>query len=87
MSQADARWPAAAMALVCCGRCCRGWAAMLFAAHMAQHLLLIAVAAPLLVLGGVRIRMPPLAGWSLFVARLPVLALAGRLSMGGAAAR
>lgn len=41
--------------------------AMLFAAHMAQHLLLIAVAAPLLVLGGVDIRLPPLAGWALFV--------------------
>jgi cytochrome c oxidase assembly factor CtaG len=40
---------------------------MLFAAHMAQHLLLIALAAPLLVLGGVEIRMPPLAGWGLFV--------------------
>jgi len=41
---------------------------MLFAAHMTQHLLLIAVAAPLLVLGGVQIRMPPLAGWALFIA-------------------
>jgi cytochrome c oxidase assembly factor CtaG len=39
----------------------------LFSAHMAQHLLLIAVAAPLLVLGGVEIRVPPLAGWGLFV--------------------
>lgn len=41
---------------------------VLFSAHMAQHLLLIAVAAPLLVLGGVQIRLPPLAGWGLFVA-------------------
>jgi cytochrome c oxidase assembly factor CtaG len=41
---------------------------VLFAAHMAQHLLLIALAAPLLVLGGVEIRLPPLAGWVLFVA-------------------
>jgi putative membrane protein len=40
---------------------------MLFAAHMMQHLLLIAVAAPLLVLGGVQIRMPPQAGWALFI--------------------
>lgn len=40
---------------------------VLFAAHMAQHLLLIALAAPLLVLGGVEIRLPPLAGWALFV--------------------
>jgi cytochrome c oxidase assembly factor CtaG len=40
---------------------------MLFAAHMAQHLLLIALAAPLLVLGGVEIKLPPLAGWALFV--------------------
>lgn len=42
--------------------------AMLFSAHMAQHLLLIAIAAPLLVLGGIEIRLPPLAGWTLFVA-------------------
>ncbi len=41
---------------------------MLFAAHMMQHLLLIAAAAPLLVLGGVQIRMPPLWGWGLFIA-------------------
>jgi cytochrome c oxidase assembly factor CtaG len=40
---------------------------VLFAAHMAQHLLLIALAAPLLVLGGVESRLPPLAGWVLFV--------------------
>lgn len=40
---------------------------MLFAAHMAQHLLLIAIAAPLLVLGGLEIRMPPVLGWALFV--------------------
>lgn len=39
----------------------------LFAAHMTQHLLLIAVAAPLLVLGGVRLPLSPLAGWGLFV--------------------
>jgi putative membrane protein len=42
-------------------------AGQLFSAHMAQHLLLIALAAPLLVLGGVDIRLPPLAGWGLFV--------------------
>jgi len=41
---------------------------MLFSVHMAQHLLLIAVAAPLLVLGGMRIALAPLTGWSLFVA-------------------
>lgn len=42
--------------------------AVLFAAHMTQHLLLVAVAAPLLVLGGVELRLPPWAGWSAFVA-------------------
>ena len=41
--------------------------AILFAAHMGQHLLLIALAAPLLVLAGLEIRLPPLAGWGLFV--------------------
>jgi cytochrome c oxidase assembly factor CtaG len=40
----------------------------LFAAHMMQHLLLIVVAAPLLVLGGLELKLPPLASWSLFVA-------------------
>jgi putative membrane protein len=40
--------------------------AQLFSAHMAQHLLLIAAAAPLLAAGG-EIRLPPLAGWVLFV--------------------
>ena len=40
---------------------------ILFAAHMGQHLLLIALAAPLLVLAGFEIQMPPLAGWALFV--------------------
>jgi putative membrane protein len=40
---------------------------MLFSVHMAQHLLLITVAAPLLVLGGVQPRLPPLMGWALFV--------------------
>jgi putative membrane protein len=39
----------------------------LFAAHMAQHLLLIALATPLLVLGGVEVRLPPVAAWCLFV--------------------
>lgn len=39
----------------------------LFAAHMAQHLLLIAAAAPLLVLAGLRTGVPPLTGWALFV--------------------
>jgi cytochrome c oxidase assembly factor CtaG len=42
-------------------------AQQLFAAHMVQHLLLIAAAAPLLVAGGIQIRIPPLAGWALFV--------------------
>jgi putative membrane protein len=41
---------------------------MLFAAHMAQHLLLITIAAPLLVLAGCEIRLPPLWSWALFVA-------------------
>jgi putative membrane protein len=40
---------------------------LLFAAHMGQHLILIAAAAPLLVLTGVKIRIPPLLGWALFV--------------------
>ncbi len=44
------------------------WAALLFSVHMVQHLLLIAVVAPFLVLGGARIRMPAVAGWLLFVA-------------------
>jgi len=39
----------------------------LFAAHMVQHLLLITIAAPLLVLGGARIRLPPAMSWALFV--------------------
>jgi putative membrane protein len=44
-----------------------GPGAMLFSAHMTQHLLLIALAAPLLVLGGVEWRLPPIAAWILFV--------------------
>jgi putative membrane protein len=43
-------------------------AQILFAAHMAQHLLLIAIVAPLLALAGLEIRTPPLVGWGLFVA-------------------
>jgi cytochrome c oxidase assembly factor CtaG len=42
-------------------------AELLFAAHMAQHLLLIAMVAPLLVLAGFEIRIPPLMGWGLFI--------------------
>ena len=41
---------------------------MLFSFHMMQHLLLIVAAAPLLILGGVRLPVNPLAGWGLFVA-------------------
>jgi putative membrane protein len=41
--------------------------AQLFAVHMAQHLLLIAAAAPLLALGA-RLSPPPVASWLLFVA-------------------
>jgi cytochrome c oxidase assembly factor CtaG len=44
------------------------WGEVLFSAHMVQHLLLVAIAAPLLVLGGLRVRLPPMAGWALFVA-------------------
>jgi cytochrome c oxidase assembly factor CtaG len=40
---------------------------MLFAFHMSQHLLLIALAAPLLVLGGVRLRVHPVFAWCAFV--------------------
>jgi putative membrane protein len=57
----------AGLVLVCVGLLSR-MGEMLFAAHMAQHLLLIAIVAPLLVLGGAGIRMPPLVGWTLFVA-------------------
>jgi cytochrome c oxidase assembly factor CtaG len=39
----------------------------LFAAHMAQHLLLIALAAPLLVLGGLEMRLRPVYAWISFV--------------------
>ncbi len=42
-------------------------ARLLFAAHMGQHLLLIAIAAPLLVLAGLEIRISPLVGWGMFV--------------------
>lgn len=42
-------------------------AAQLFAFHMAQHLLLIALAAPLAVLGGAQWRMRPVFAWLLFV--------------------
>ena len=42
-------------------------AAQLFAFHMAQHLLLIALAAPLAVLGGLEWRMKPVFAWALFV--------------------
>jgi putative membrane protein len=41
---------------------------MLFSVHMTQHLLLIGVAAPLLVLGGIRVPVNALTGWGLFVA-------------------
>ena len=41
---------------------------LLFSVHMTQHLLLIAVAAPLLAAGGLRIPVAPLQGWALFVA-------------------
>lgn len=57
---------AAGVVLACVGLLSR-LGGMLFAAHMTQHLLLIAIAAPLLVLGGVEIRLPPQAGWALFV--------------------
>ncbi|HVZ28652.1 MAG TPA: cytochrome c oxidase assembly protein [Rhizomicrobium sp.] len=39
----------------------------LFAFHMAQHLLLIALAAPLAVLGGLTIRLKAIWAWSFFV--------------------
>jgi len=42
-------------------------AAQLFAFHMAQHLLLIALAAPLAVLGGIGLRIRPVFAWPLFV--------------------
>ena len=41
-------------------------AQQLFCAHMLQHLLLIAVAAPLLVAGGLELAIAPLAGWALW---------------------
>ena len=43
-------------------------ASQLFAAHMAQHLLLVAVAAPLLAASRIRpISLPPVWAWLLFV--------------------
>ena len=42
-------------------------AEQLFAFHMAQHLLLIALAAPLAVLGGLEFRIRPAPAWALFV--------------------
>jgi cytochrome c oxidase assembly factor CtaG len=39
----------------------------LFSVHMAQHLLLIVVAAPFLVLGGVRLRTGAVGSWGAFV--------------------
>jgi putative membrane protein len=42
-------------------------ASQLFSVHMARHLLIVAVAAPLLVLGGVEMRLPPVLAWCLFV--------------------
>jgi putative membrane protein len=42
-------------------------AEQLFALHMTQHLLLIALAAPLAVLGGVGISLRPVWAWALFV--------------------
>lgn len=46
----------------------RPWSGQLFAAHMAQHLTLIAVAAPLIAIAGPRIAVRPWAGWIAFVA-------------------
>ena len=57
----------AGAALVLVAAAMTPWGETLFAAHMAQHLLLIALAAPLLVLGGLEIALPPLLGWALFV--------------------
>jgi putative membrane protein len=56
----------AVLVMACAGHLGR-LADMLFSVHMAQHLLLIAVAAPLLVLGGLEVKIPPLAGWALFI--------------------
>jgi cytochrome c oxidase assembly factor CtaG len=42
-------------------------ASQLFSLHMARHLLIVAVAAPLLVLGGAALRLPPAPAWCLFV--------------------
>ncbi len=43
------------------------WGQELFAFHMTQHLLLIALAAPLVVLGGWELRLRPVYAWCLFV--------------------
>jgi putative membrane protein len=43
------------------------WGQELFAFHMTQHLLLIALAAPLVVLGGLELRLRPVYAWTLFV--------------------
>jgi cytochrome c oxidase assembly factor CtaG len=42
-------------------------AAQLFSAHMARHLLVVAVAAPLLVLSGIELPLKPVLAWVLFV--------------------
>lgn len=45
----------------------QSWAEQLFAVHMAQHLILIAIAAPLLALAWPRVTVRPVVGWIAFV--------------------
>jgi putative membrane protein len=56
----------AGFVLFCVGLLSR-WGEVLFSAHMVQHLLLVAVTAPLLVLGGLQVRLPPMTAWALFI--------------------
>ena len=58
---------AGGFAALWCVALLRHWGHALFSAHMAQHLLLIVLAAPLFVYGGLRIRPEPLIGWTAFV--------------------
>lgn len=62
-----AAWAGVALSLLCV-TLLLPMANQLFAAHMAQHLLLIAVAAPLLALAEPRIRVSPMVAWTVFVA-------------------
>lgn len=67
MSQMAALAGAVLMALAMLVPPVSSLAAELFSVHMARHLVVIAVTAPLLVLGGVELRPGPVWAWCLFV--------------------